>query len=385
MINIISTVSVFGIAISTAALIIVLSAFNGIENLVITLFSTFEPDVKIESVNTRTFDRNFIPQEVYQVEGLINSSKVIEEIAIIKNDDMFIIGTVKGVEDSFLKMSEMQDHLLDGTDQLKANGQPLGLVGVGALENLGGYIYESDYPQESFTIYSPNRDEKISHHNLDAFTTSRIPIVGTFRYNNNVDENMLLVPIDFAAEILNYKDEITALELDFEDGADVEDKKEELQANLGPSFKVKTNYEQNELIYQTNRSEKWITTLLLAFIVLLATFNMIASITMLVIEKKENMQTLFSLGARKLQLQRIFFFDGLLINGLGLLFGLILGYGVCLAQQKIGFIGLEGSFVEYFPIKFKLEDLFVILTITSVFGFLASYIPSKFLIKRIIR
>lgn len=385
VINIISIVSVVGIMISTASLVIVLSAFNGIENLVITLFSTFEPDVKIESVNTKTFEQDYIPQDVYQVDGLINHSKVIEEIAIIKNDEMFIIGTIKGVEKSFLEMSEMQQHLLDGANQLESNGQPLGLVGVGALENLGGYIYESDYPQESFTIYSPNREEKISRRNVDAFTTSRIPIVGTFSFNNDVDQTMLVVPLNFAAEILNYKNEITALELDFEDGADLEDKKDQLEEILGPNFRVKTNFEQNELIYQTSKSEKWITTLLLAFIFFLATFNMVASITMLVIEKKGNMQTLFSLGARRVQLQRIFFYEGLLINGLGLVFGLIIGYGVCLVQQYVGIISLDGGVVEYFPIKFKLDDLLVILSITAIFGILAAYLPSKFLIKRIIQ
>ena len=385
MINIISIVSIVGIMISTAALVIVLSAFNGIENLVITLFSTFEPDVKIESVHTKSFDQEYIPQDVYQVDGLINHSKVIEEIAIIKNDDMFIIGTIKGVENAFLEMSQMNEHLLDGSNQIDANGKPMGLVGAGALENLGGYIYESDYPQESFTIYSPNREEKISRRNVDAFTTSRIPIVGTFSFNNDVDQKMLVVPLYFAAEILNYKNEITAVELDFEEGADLEDKKDQLEKILGPSFRVKTNYEQNELIYQTSKSEKWITTLLLAFIFFLATFNMVASITMLVIEKKLNMQTLYSLGARRIQLQRIFFYEGLLINGIGLVLGLVIGYGVCLLQQYVGIITLDGGVVEYFPIKFKLDDLLVILSITTIFGILAAYLPSKFLIKRIIQ
>lgn len=385
VINIISAVSVAGIMISTAALVIVLSAFNGIENLVITLFSTFEPDVKIQSANSKTFDQNFLPEDVYQVEGLINHTKVIEEIAIIKNDEMFIIGTVKGVEDAFLEMSEMDAHLLDGKNQLDADGQPLGLVGAGALENLGGFIYDSEFPQESFTIYSPNKDEKISRTNLDAFTTSRIPIVGTFSFNNDIDEKMLLVPLYYAREILNYKNEITALELDFEESVNIESKKEELQEILGPDFRVKTSFEQNELIYQTSKSEKWITTLLLSFIFFLATFNMIASITMLVIEKKQNMQTLFSLGARVSQLQRIFFYEGLLINGLGLVLGLAVGYGVCLIQQQFGIIALERSVVEYFPIQFKLEDLLVILTVTSVVGVLAAYLPSKFLIKRIIK
>jgi lipoprotein-releasing system permease protein len=385
VINIISGVSVFGIMVSTAALVLVLSAFNGIENLVISLFSTFEADVKIESVHTKTFEASYIPDEVYQMDDLISYSRVIEEIAIIKNDDQFVIGTIKGVDEAFLKMSDMKANLLDGSSQLYSGEQPVGLVGAGALENLGGYIYESDFPSENFTIYSPNRNEKISRRNLDAFTTSRIPIVGTFSFNNEVDQEYLVVPIAYAAEILDYGTEITSVELDFPDGTDTDRKKEQLEQILGPDFKVKTNYEQNELIYQTSKSEKWITTLLLAFIFFLATFNMVASITMLVIEKKDNMQTLYSLGARKIQLQRIFFYEGLLINGLGLLLGLAVGYGICLLQQQVGLIRMEGSVVEYFPIKFKLDDLYVILGITLIFGVLAAYLPSKFLIKKTIK
>lgn len=371
--------------VSTAALVLVLSAFNGIENLVISLFSTFEADVKIESVHTKTFEASYIPDEVYQMDDLISYSRVIEEIAIIKNDDQFVIGTIKGVDEAFLKMSDMKANLLDGSSQLYSGEQPVGLVGAGALENLGGYIYESDFPSENFTIYSPNRNEKISRRNLDAFTTSRIPIVGTFSFNNEVDQEYLVVPIAYAAEILDYGTEITSVELDFPDGTDTDRKKEQLEQILGPDFKVKTNYEQNELIYQTSKSEKWITTLLLAFIFFLATFNMVASITMLVIEKKDNMQTLYSLGARKIQLQRIFFYEGLLINGLGLLLGLAVGYGICLLQQQVGLIRMEGSVVEYFPIKFKLDDLYVILGITLIFGVLAAYLPSKFLIKKTIK
>ena len=200
-----------------------------------------------------------------------------------------------------------------------------------------------------------------------------------------MDPQYLVVPIEYAAEILNYKNEITSLELDFEDGVDTESKKVELLEILGPSFKVKTNYEQNELIYQTSKSEKWITTLLLAFIFFLATFNMVASVTMLVIEKKNNMQTLYSLGAQKKHIQSIFFNVGILINSMGMLLGLIIGYGICFLQQKVGMIRMEGSVVEYFPITFKLDDLFVILTVTVVFGVLAAYLPSKFLIKRIIK
>ncbi|MCG8574288.1 MAG: FtsX-like permease family protein [Flavobacteriales bacterium] len=385
VINIISGISVLGITISTAALVIVLSAFNGIENLVISLFSTFEPDIKIESTHSKTFDRHFIPQEVYEVEGLANYSEVIEEIAIIRHEDQFVIGTLKGVEKPFLSMSEMDQHLEDGLTTLGNKENPLGLVGVGALEKLSAYIFEVQGPLESFTIYSPNKDKKISRNSTDAFSTSQIGIVGTFSYNNDVDEEILLVPIDFAADIMNYENQITAVEMKFKEGVELENKKLELLSMLGDDFRVVTNLERNQLIYQTSKSEKWITTLLLAFIFFLATFNMVASITMLVLEKKDNLATLTALGAKRVQLQRIFFYEGLLINGLGLIFGLGLGYLICYLQMTFGFITMEGGHSEFFPIAFKFGDLILILSITLLFGTLAAFLPSKFLIRRIVK
>lgn len=388
VINIISGVSVVGIMISTAAMVIILSGFNGIEGLVFKMFSSFESDIQISAQNSKTFDRAYILPQVYEMEGVDKFSHVIEEIAIVKNGDNFIIGTIKGVEQDFLEMSEMKDHLLDGKGIIEDDYGPLALIGGGAIENLDGYIYQIEGEYETFTLYSPNREEKISSNqlkNVDAFSTSQIPIAGVFSYNNDVDLNYLLVPLDFAASIFNYKDEITQLEIDFKPNTDLIAKKNEIIQLLGPSFKVETNIEQNKLIFETSQSEKWITTLLLGFIFFLATFNMIASITMLVIEKKENMKTLFALGAKETQLRRIFFYEGLLINGLGLIFGLILGYGVCYLQLEFGLIAMENSHVEFFPITFKWIDLFLILGITTVFGILAAYLPSRFLIKRIIQ
>lgn len=388
VINIISGVSVAGIMISTAAMVIILSGFNGIEGLVFKMFSSFESDIQISAQNSKTFDKDYILPQVYEMEGVDKYSHVIEEIAIVKNGDNFIIGTIKGVEQDFLEMSEMKDHLLDGKGIIEDDYGPLALIGGGAIENLDGYIYQIEGEYETFTLYSPNREEKISSNqlkNVDAFSTSQIPIAGVFSYNNDVDLNYLIVPFDFAASIFNYKDEITQLEIDFKPNTDLIAKKNELIQLLGPSFKVETNIEQNKLIFETSQSEKWITTLLLGFIFFLATFNMIASITMLVIEKRENMRTLFALGAKETQLRRIFFYEGLLINGLGLIFGLILGYGVCYLQLEFGLIAMENSHVEFFPITFKWIDLFLILGITTVFGILAAYLPSRFLIKRIIQ
>lgn len=388
MINIISAISVFGIMVSTAAMVIILSGFNGIEGLVLEIFNSFDSDLKISSKNSKTFDRNFLPEAVYDVDGLIHYTEVVEEIAIIKNQENFIIGTIKGVSPKFLEMADMTNHLLDGKSQLEDNYGAVALIGAGALENLDGYIYQLEDQYEYFTIYSPNREKRISSNqmrNIGAFTTSQIPVVGVFSYNNKVDQEYLIVPIDYARDIFNYGSEITQLELDFDPGADLEQKKTELSLILGPSFAVETAFEQNKLIYETSQTEKWITTLLLGFIFFLATFNMIASITMLVIEKKDNMKTLFALGAKESQLRRIFFFEGLLINGIGMILGLAIGYGICYLQKEVGFIEMQNSTVSYFPIAFKASDLFIILGITSSFGVIAAWLPSKFLIQRIIK
>lgn len=384
-INIISAISVFGIAISTAALVIVLSGFNGLEQLVISFNSAYEQDIKIESAKTKTFDRSYISESIYEVDGLLNATEVIEEIVIIKNDERFIIGTLKGVEPQFMKMSDMDQHILDGLPIVEDEFGPLGLIGIVAFINLNGNGYAFDDIYEDFTIYAPNKSEKIKTSGIDGFESKKIAIGGNFEFHNRVDENVLIVPIHFAAEILNYKNEISAVEMCFEPNADLEAKKTEIQKILGPGFIVKTQFEQNQLIYQTSKTEKWFVTFFLGFIFFMVSFTLVSSITMLVIEKKQNLFTLRALGASMKQLMQIFFYEGLLINFFGLMIGLIIGYGVCFAQQQFGIIMIDADFEEAFPIAFKFNDLLLILTIALSLGALAAYIPSRFLIKRIIK
>ncbi|MBK9191346.1 MAG: ABC transporter permease [Crocinitomicaceae bacterium] len=384
-INIISIISVIGIAISTIALVIVLSAFNGIEQLVIEINSAYEQDIRIESTSTKTFSRTYLPKEVFEIEGLENATEVLEEICIIKNDDKFIIGQIKGVEQQFIEMSEMESHLEDGEAVLEDEFGPLGVIGVGALINLNGYIAQGDMPYDDFTIYVPNREEKIKSGGIDGFESRKIAIAGVFAFNNKVDERVLVVPISYASDALNIKNEITSLEMSFEPGTDLEEKKIELAAILGSGFKIKTHFEQNQLIYQTSQMEKWLIVLFLTFIFFMVTFTLVSSITMLVLEKQSNLLTIRALGATKGQLQNIFFYEGMMINLSGLIFGLVIGYGICFLQQQFGFIMLDEEFGEAFPIHLKVSDLILILSITLCLGTVVSYLPGKFLIKRIVK
>jgi len=384
VINIISSISVVGITISTAAMVIVLSAFNGIEGLVLNLFNSFESDIKIEASHSKTFNKSFINQTLFDDDELINYSEIIEETVIIKNQEQFTFGTIKGVQNSFLDIVKMDDYILDGKSTLGNSEQPFGLVGVGALQNLNGYIYQINGQYDYFTVYSPNRNEKIKRNSTSAFEMSRIPIVGTFSFNNKIDASYLIVPIDYAAKVLGYDNDITAIELDYGNGIDLQKKKQKLQTLIGDDFTIKTSFEQNELMFKTSQSERLMTTILLGFIFFLGTLNMVASMAMLVIEKKKNLTTLVAMGAETHQLEKIFFYVGLLINGSGLIFGLVLGYIISFLQIKFGILKMEGGMIEFFPMKLLWSDLLMILIITSVIGTLAAYIPSKLLIKKMV-
>ncbi len=388
-INIISGISVFGIAISTAALVIVLSAFNGIEQIVIEINSAFEQDIRIESNQTKTFSREYIPASIYEIEGLNNATEVIEEIIILKNDDRFVIGQIKGVEPQFMEMSETESHLEDGFPIIEDEFGPLGLIGVEALMNLGGYADPTFGEYDEFTLYVPNKNVKLKSGSytsyIEGFTTKKIAICGTFAFNKRIDERVLVVPISYAEEVLNYENEISAIEMSFDTGIDLESKKRELSEMLGKGFKVKTHFEQNQLIYQTSQLEKWLIILFLGFVFFMVSFTLVSSITMLVLEKKDNLLTVRALGASKKQIANIFFYEGLLINFSGLVIGLVLGYGICFLQQQFGFIMLDEELGEKFPVFFKLNDLLLILSITVVLGTLVAYLPSRFLIKRLIK
>lgn len=388
-INIISGISVFGIAISTAALVIVLSAFNGIEQIVIEINSAFEQDIRIESNQTKTFSRDYVPASIYEIEGLANATEVIEEIIILKNDDRFVIGQIKGVEPQFMEMSEMETHLEDGDPIIEDEFGPLGLIGVEALYDLGGYLNPEFGEYAEFTIYVPNKNVKIKSASytsyIEGFTTSKISVCGTFKFNKRVDERVLVVPISYAEEVLNYTNEISAIEMSFDAGVDLESKKTELSEILGKGFSVKTHLEQNQLIYQTSQFEKWLIILFLGFVFFMVSFTLVSSITMLVLEKKDNLLTVRALGASKKQISNIFFYEGLLINFSGLVIGLVLGYGICLLQRQFGFIMLDEEIGEKFPVFFELNDFILILSITMILGTLVAYLPSRFLIKRLIK
>ena len=381
MINLITRISVVGISVITASLIILLSAFNGIESMIEKLYSDFDTDITIRSNIGKTFPEDLIDYaSIQKTSGVVNYSKAIEEIVVIKHEKKFINASLVGVDSSFLKIARMKNHMVDGNPFIEQNNKSFGLIGATLLDNLGGYIPEN-IGYEQVIIYVPKRDSKVRI-GSNPFNTKLIDISGRMNFNREVNADKLVIPIKLAKDILNYQKDITAVYVDVDPSFKNEDVKANLIEILGSNFSVKTNYEKNELIYKTSKSEKIIVLIILLFIFILAAFNLIASLTMLFVEKKENIQTMISYGANKKTIFNIFFFEGLLISGKGILIGLFLGYGVCLLQLKSALLTMPNSGGEAFPINITISDGILILFLVSLLSLLFSYLPVRFLVKK---
>ena len=382
VINIITRISVVGITIITAALVILLSAFNGIEKMIEKLYSDFDSPISIRSTNTKTFFENEIDfQKLASTAGVKQYSKVTEETVVLKHEDKWANAKLIGVDSTFLSISRMSSHMVDGFPALYENGEPTSIIGATLLDNLRGYIPQA-YGQETIVVYGPKRDMKMSV-GKNPFHTQVVPVIGRMNFNREVNAETLVVPIELSRELLGYSlNELSAIYLDVNNLKDKKSIKEVLQKQVGSNFKVKTNDEKNELIFQTSKTERLIVIVILVFIFILASFNLVSSLTMLFVEKKEDIHILKSMGADTKLIFRIFFYEGLLIALKGIVFGLILGYGVCLIQLKFGLLVMPNSYGEVFPIVITLFDGLLIVFLVSTLSFFASYFPVKMLMKR---
>lgn len=378
----ITRVSVVGISIITASLVILLSAFNGIEKMIERLYSDFDSPIIIEAAQTKTFfEQQLDFKQLKKVEGVSNISRVARETVVLKHEDNWANAHLVGVDTSFLKISKMSQHMVDGFPVLSEGNQSVGIIGASLLDQLGGYIHQS-FGHESIIVYGPKRNMKMSIRK-NPFNTQVIPIVGRMNFNKDVNSEILLVPFETSQAVLGYdSNELSALFIGISSSSDKYHVKKQIQEVLGKQFEVKTNDEKNKLIFQTSKTERLIVIVILVFVFILASFNLVASITMLFVEKKEDLHILKSMGANSNDIFKIFFFEGLLISAKGILFGLIIGYAICFIQLQLSILTMPNSFGEAFPIGLKITDTFLILFLVSILSVLASYFPVKMLLKR---
>jgi lipoprotein-releasing system permease protein len=378
-INIISFISVLGITVGTMALIIVLSVFNGFENLVVSLYNSFDSDLKI----TAPIGKTFVPQtgfykELKAIEGVQYVSPVIEENALVKYNNNQSIATIKGMDPDYLSHTGIDTMLADGKMLLEAESVNYAVIGQGVVNKLSINIHD---PLSYLQLYVPKVGAAYSALNPEnAFTVAPISPSAVFAIQQDFDSKYILVSNTFAKQLVNYNDQVSAIEILLLPKANMDDVQRQIQKICGNKLLVKNRFQQHELLYKVMRSEKWAVFLILGFILLIATFNIIGSLTMLILEKKKDVQVLRSLGANEQFIQRLFLTEGMMISISGGIAGLVLGILVCFFQMQFGWIKMPGggSFVvDSYPVAIKTMDVvFVLLTVLMI-GFLAAWYPTK--------
>jgi lipoprotein-releasing system permease protein len=370
VINIISIISIFSVAVITAALVIILSAINGFEDTIKSMYSQFDPDIKIEAVKGKTFLADDSKVKALSAFDFVKyNCQSIEEICIIKNNDQWVHATIKGVSTDFIAMTQMSKNI-DGEPILKMDSAHFLIPGSLIASKLNSYS-ENNLTPEYLKIYSPLRNKKIKQNNADAFNERTLPVSGVFSISPELDDEYVLASIELVDEMLEYNGEISAIEIGLKPGTDEDMAKDKIQEIFGDKFEVKTRYEQKELIYKTNQTEKLFVFIIMIFVLILAGFNVIAAVTMLVIDKQKDSDTLQILGLTQNNIKKIFFLNGLLINVIGGGIGLIIGIALVLAQYHYHIIPLENAIIDYYPVKLVLGDVlksFFALMLIAVFS-----------------
>ncbi len=377
IINIISSISVAGVTIGTMSLIIVLSVFNGFDRLVTSLFNTFNPDLLITTKAGKTFHATpSLEGDLRRIPGVIHLSEVVEENALIRYKDKQYIVTIKGVSPEFSKMSRMDTMMTDGSFLLQDGNKDYAILGGGVAYFLGANL--DDY-LNPLTVYVPNRNSSFSGTMENAFNSDVIFPSGFFSVQTDFDVKYVLVPIRFIRNLMDYKDEVTGLEIAVAKGPDISGIRSSVEKVMGSSFSVKDHFQQQEMLYKIMKSEKWAIFLILTFILVIATFNVIGSLSMLILDKKRDIAVLQCMGATQPLVKRIFLTEGWLISFVGACSGLILGAIVCFLQMKFGFVKLgsaDSTFVvSSYPVHMQVSDfIFVFLTVLLI-GFVATWYP----------
>lgn len=389
VINIISGVAVAGVTLATAAMVCTLSVFNGFQELVEKQFTTFDPQLKITAAKGKNIDA--ADKRIAHVRALPYvdvSTLCVEDKAMVQYNGRQVMVTLKGVEDNFAQLTDINEALIGGGSFiLKDSITDYAVLGAGLVSSLNCGI-NFVYPLE---IYTPKRGKKINITNpATNFNKGLLHSPGVIFavQQSKYDENYVLTSIGFARKIFGrIDDEATSLEIRLIDGADSENVKDEIADILGDDFVVKDRYEQQEDIFRIMKIEKFISYIFLTFILLVACFNIIGSLSMLILDKEQDVETLRNLGADNKLITNIFVFEGLLISSLGALSGTLIGVILCLAQQYFGLLGLgDGNFVvNSYPVKVETADIAIVFATVITIGFFAVGIPVKVLIRGLLK
>lgn len=385
-INIISMVSVCGVVVATIALICALSVYNGFNDLVSSLFSNFDPELKITPRQGKVFDPTTAElARVRDLPSLASFCEVLQDNALVRYRDRQGVATLKGVDEQYENLVRIDSVLIDGEFRLSDGVANYANLGIGLAFSLGvnaGFVS----PME---IYAPKRDEKVNMANPSSSLNLEYAFIGAvFRTDQQVyDDSYMIVPLSLARSLFHYDKEVTAVELRVKDGYNVASVKKEIQEIVGGDLVVLDRFEQQESSFKMMQVEKWMTFLILTFILAIALFNVVGSLSMLMIEKQADVRTLRNMGADDHLIRRVFLFEGWMISGFGALIGIVLGVLLSLLQQELGLIKLgesSGAFViDAYPVRVEVADIVTVFLTVITIGFLAAWYPVHYLAKKL--
>ena len=387
-INVISGISVCGVALATLAMVCTLSVFNGFQDMVATFFTAFDPQVKITSVKGKVFDGSLpVLSEVRNMPEIAVYSESVEDNAMVQYKGRQVMAVIKGVEDNFDRLTPI-DSILFGRGDLILHDEVVdyAIPGLQLLSTLGSGIRFLD-PLE---VYAPKRGGKINMSNpMSSFVSDRLFSSGlTFTVNQEkYDASYIITSLQFARNLFQYDKEVSAVNLRLTPEANEKDVISKIKKLLGDDFYVRNRYEQQTDTFKIMEIEKLISYIFLTFILLIACFNVIGSLSMLIIDKKNDVQTLRNLGASDSQVVRVFLFEGRMISFIGAVAGVILGLVLCLIQQEYGIISLgnSGSFVvDAYPVSVHAWDIVLIFVTVIVIGFISVWYPVRYLSRRLL-
>ena len=388
-INIISGISVVGVAVATMALVVTLSVFNGFHDLVASFFTSFDPQIEVTPVEGKTVAADDpVLTSIRQLPQVEVATECVEDQALAIYRGRQAMVTVKGVDDNFDQLTHIREILLgDGDYTLHAADMHYGILGVRLAEQLGtGYTYE-----EPLKIYAPRREGQLD------MTSPEEGFIEDELYSPGVlfcvrqakyDRGTIITSVGFARRIFDQQGMLSSLELRLKTGSDFNAVKKEMKRLAGDRFRVKDRFEQQEDTFRIMEIEKLIAYIFLTFILMVACFNIIGSLSMLIIDKKDDVVTLRNLGATDRQITRIFLFEGRMISALGAVIGIVIGLLLCWLQQQFGIVALgstTGAFVvDAYPVSVHPTDIILVFLTVLAVGFLAVWYPVRYFSRRLL-
>ena len=381
IVNVISAISVIGITVCTAALIIVLSVFNGMENLVISNFNSFNPDLEIKPAKGKCFVTDSFPfEEIKRLNNVKYVEEIVSDLVLVTYGETQTLVTMKGISDKYLGRFKMDKLLIDGMLPIEFEGNDwvlLGAVNAGTIQlNLNRW--------EMLKLYYPKRTKKNFANPTDAFNTGHLLPIGVFATNTDYDNKYIFAPIDWVRDLTSYEGFATSVEISLKDLSKTDETQQLIQNILGDNFTIKDRYQQEILLFKTMKTEKLVVYIILSFILVLAAFNALGSLGMMIVEKKEDIRIIQQLGAGLPMTRNIFLLEGAMVSLAGGVAGMLLGALVCFLQQTFHIVTYGDGMsyiIKYYPVSMQWGDFAIVFVIIMIISILSSYLPTRIIKK----